>query len=143
MRLRAWAMMCAMTVIVGCTNMPKVTRTGEVKDVMVRENLEPVEQVAGAGDEIRWVNKRTAPVRIIFLDPVDEAFSCRNGFGGFMRKAGIAKLDANETASVCFKQPGIYRYTVRMKAASPTGELNVSGLVRVGNVSGQASGSRE
>jgi plastocyanin len=129
--------------MIGCSNLPKVTRTGEVKDIMIREQLEPIERTAAIGDEVRWINKRTAPVRIIFLDPVDDTFSCKNGFGGFMKKDGIASLDPNETASACFERAGFYRYTVRMKAASPTGEINASGVVRVGEVGTPNRGSRE
>lgn len=120
--------------LAACSNMPAVTRTGDVKDILIKETLEPAERVAGAGDEVRWINKRTAPVRIVFLDPVDGQFSCRSQFGGLFTPGNTALLDPNETASVCFKQPGFYRYTVRMKAASPTGEINTSGVVKVGNV---------
>jgi plastocyanin len=143
MGLRMAAVVVLGCMIIGCSNMPKVTRTGDVKDVMIGETLEPAERAAAAGDEVRWINKRTAPVRIVFLDPVDEAFSCNNGFGGWMAKSGTASLDPNETASVCFRQPGFYRYTVRMKAASPTGEINASGVVRVGNVGAHGRGPME
>ncbi len=48
-----------------------------------------------------------------------------------------AKLDTNETASVCFRDPGYVRYTVRMKSATSSVESNVPGVVKVGGVSGQ------
>ncbi len=127
-----------MLMVTGCSNLPAVTRTGDVKDIFIRTNLEPVEQTAAAGDEVRWINKRNGPVRIVFLQPVDEAMSCNNGFSrGFMslfRRAGTASLDPNETASVCMKEPGFYRYTVRMESATPSGEINSSGVLRIGNV---------
>ena len=127
--------------VLGCQGTPTVTRSGDVKDIIIGDNLTTTETAVNAGDEVRWVNKRTAPVRIVFLDPVsDKQLSCKNNFGGLMTPSNTAKLATNETASVCFRDPGYYRYTVRMESARTTGELNVSGVVKVGGQGGQAVG---
>jgi len=126
--------------VLGCQGTPKVTRSGDVKDIIIGDNLTSGEIAVSPGDEVRWVNKRNAPVRIIFLDSVsDKQLSCKNNFGGLMTPSHIAKLDSNETASVCFRDPGYYRYTVRMESARTTGELNVSGVVKVGGQASQAA----
>ena len=131
----------ALLLLAGCQGTPTVTRSGDVKDIIVGDNLTSGEVAVSAGDEVRWVNKRTAPVRIVFLDPVsDKQLSCKNNFGGLMTPSDTAKLATNETASVCFRDPGYYRYTVRMESARTTGELNVSGVVKVGGQGGQAVG---
>jgi hypothetical protein len=80
-------------------------------------------------------------VRIVFLDPVsDKQFSCKNNFGGLMTPSNTAKLATNETASACFRDPGYFRYTVRMESAGMTGEGNVPGVVKVGRqATGQTS----
>jgi plastocyanin len=128
----------ALLFVLGCQAMPTVTRTGDVKDIVIGDNLSSGEIVVSAGDEVRWVNKRTAPVRIVFLDPVsDKQLSCTNNFGGLMTPSNTAKLSTNETASACFRDPGYVRYTVRMESANMTGERNVSGVVKIG---GQATG---
>lgn len=122
-------------VLAGCQGMPTVTRSGDVKDVIIGDNLSLAEVSVSPGDEVRWVNKRTAPVRVVFLDPVsDGKLSCRNNFGGLMARSDTAKLDMNETASACFRDPGYFRYTVRMEKAGMTGERNVSGVVKVGGM---------
>jgi plastocyanin len=127
--------------VLGCQATPTVTRSGDVKDIIIGDNLASGEVAVSPGDEVRWVNKRTAPVRIIFLDPVsDKQLSCRNNFGGLMTPSDTAKLATNETASVCFRDPGYFRYTVRMESARTTGELNVSGVVKVGGQASQAAG---
>ena len=127
--------------VLGCQGTPTVTRSGDVKDIIVGDNLTSGEVAVSPGDEVRWVNKRTAPVRIVFLDPVsDKQLSCKNNFGGLMTPSDTAKLATNETASVCFRDPGYYRYTVRMESARTTGELNVSGVVKVGGQASQAAG---
>ena len=133
----------ALLLLTGCQSTPTVTRSGDVKDIIVGDNLTSGEVAVSAGDEVRWVNKRTAPVRIVFLDPVsDKQLSCRNNFGGLMTPSDTAKLATNETASVCFRDPGYYRYTVRMESARTTGEVNVSGVVKVGGHAGRAAGQQ-
>jgi hypothetical protein len=131
----------ALLFVLGCQGTPTVTRSGDVKDIIIGDNLSSGEVVVSPGDEVRWVNKRTAPVRIVFLDPVsDKQLSCQNNFGGLMTPSNTAKLATNETASACFRDPGYVRYTVRMESANMTGERNVSGVVKVGGQASQAAG---
>jgi len=132
----------ALVLALGCQSTPTVTRTGDVKDIIIGDNLSSAEIAVSPGDEVRWVNKRTAPVRIIFLDPVsDQQLSCKENFGGWMTPSNTAKLGTNETASACFRNPGSVRYTVRMQSSLTTGEINVSGVVKVGGQGGgQAAG---
>ena len=128
----------ALVFLAGCESTPTVTRSGDVKDIIIADNLSSGEVVVSPGDEVRWVNKRSAPVRIVFLDPLsDKQFSCKNNFGGLMTPSNTAKLSTNETASACFRDPGYVRYTVRMESANMTGEGNVPGVVKVG---GQSTG---
>ncbi len=133
----------ALLLLAGCQGTPTVTRSGDVKDIIVGDNLTAGEIAVNPGDEVRWVNKRTAPVRIVFIDPLsDKQFSCKNNFGGLMTPSDTAKLGTNESASVCFRDPGYYRYTVRMESARTTGELNASGVVKVGGHGGRAAGQQ-
>jgi hypothetical protein len=55
-----------------------------------------------------------------------------------MTRSDTAQLATNETASVCFRDAGTFRYTVRMQSDRASGELNVSGVVKVGGQGGQA-----
>lgn len=129
----------ALLFTLGCQGMPTVTRTGDVKDVPIGDNLASGEITVNPGDEIRWVNKRTAPVRVVLLDRVSaKQVSCKNNFGGVMTSGDTAKLDTNETASICFRDAGTFRYTVRMQSSTTTGELNVPGVIKVGGQGGQA-----
>ena len=127
--------------VLGCQGTPTVTRSGDVKDIIIGDNQTFGEMAVSPGDEVRWVNKRTAPVRVVFLDPVsDKQLSCQNNFGGLMTPSNTAKLATNETASACFRDPGYVRYTVRMESANMTGERNVSGVVKVGGQASRAAG---
>lgn len=122
--------------LVGCSSMPSVTRTGEVKDIVIGDKLSSSELAVSAGDEVRWINKRTSPVRVVLLDPMtDKQFSCKANFGGWTTSNDTAKLNINETASACFRDPGYVRYTVRLESAMPSGEINAPGVVKVGGMS--------
>jgi len=121
--------------------MPTVTRSGDVKDIIIGDNLTLSETAVNTGDEVRWVNKRTQPVRVIFLDAVlDKQLSCKNNVGGWMTPSDTAQLATNETASVCFRDPGYFRYIVRMESAKTTGDINVQGVIKVGGQGSQSTG---
>ncbi len=131
----------ALVFVLACQATPTVTRTGDIKDIIIGDDLATGETTVNAGDEVRWVNKGTAPVRIVFLDPVsDKQLSCKHNIGGWMTPSDTAKLATNETASACFRDPGYFRYTVRMESALTTGEINVPGVIKVGGLGGQAVG---
>ena len=130
----------ALVFVLGCQALPTVTRTGDVKDIIIGDDLSSREIAVNTGDEVRWINKRTQPVRIVFLDPLsDKQLSCKNNVGGWMTPSDTAKLDKNETASACFRDPGYFRYIVRMESALTTGDINIQGVIKVGGQGGQAA----
>jgi plastocyanin len=130
----------ALIILTGCQHMvvrdsmPTVTRTGEVKDVVIRENVSPATLTANPGDEIRWVNKRQGDVRVIFLNPVMEMLTCQRNFGGLVgadRNQYTAKLKSNDTASLCFRSPTEVKYVVRAESSDPSGEQNLAGTIMI------------
>jgi plastocyanin len=130
----------ALVFVLGCQALPTVTRTGDVKDIIIGDDLSSREIAVNTGDEVRWINKRTQPVRVIFLDAVlDKQLSCKNNVGGWMTPSDTAKLGKNETASACFRDPGYFRYIVRMESALTTGDINIQGVIKVGGQGGQAA----
>ena len=122
---------------IGGESLPTVTRTGEVKDIIIRDTVEPASVTANSGDEIRFINKRQSDVRVIFLNPMTENLSCQRNFGGLLgfgtkRNEYSAKLGANETASVCFRDQGEVKYVVRANSGDIIGEQNLAGHILVG-----------
>jgi plastocyanin len=122
---------------IGGESMPTLTRTGEVKDVVIREGVEPASITVNSGDEVRWINKRQGDVRVIFLNPVTENLTCQRNFGGPMgfgtkRNEYSAKLGSNETASICFRDAGEVKYVVRAESNDPIGEQNIAGNISIG-----------
>jgi plastocyanin len=131
----------ALLFVLGCQGMPTVTRSGDVKDIIIGDNLTSGETAVNTGDEVRWINKRTQPVRVIFLDAVlDKQLSCKHNVGGWMTPSDTAQLATNETASVCFRDPGHFRYIVGMESAKTTGDVSVQGVIKVGGQGGQTIG---
>src|SRR5262245_35439215 len=63
-------------------SMPTITRTGEVKDVVIQDTVSPTFLMAKPGDEIRWINKRQADVEVIVISAVSEQLTCQRNFGG-------------------------------------------------------------
>jgi plastocyanin len=124
---------------IGGESMPTLTRTGEVKDVIIRDAVEPTSVMVNPGDEIRWINKRQGTVRVVFLNPMTENLTCQRNFGGPLgfgtkRNEYSAKLSSNETASLCFRDPGEVKYVVRAESAShPGGEQNIAGTISIGS----------
>src|SRR6187549_2068024 len=122
---------------VGGESMPTLTRTGEVKDVIIRDVVEPSSVTVIPGDEIRWINKRQGAVRVIFLTPMTENLACQRHFGGIMgfgtkRNEYSAKLGPNKTASVCFREAGEVKYVVRAESSGSSGEQNLAGTISIG-----------
>jgi plastocyanin len=129
---------CVLGVIltVGCAmNLPNTSRTGSIHDITIEQEILPVEASANIGDEVRFVNHRTAAIKVIFLEGDLDKVSCQRGFRsmGMMREA--AKIAPGDAASVCFNKPGFYSYTVRMTESVPGGEAIRSGSIQVGKVS--------
>ncbi len=122
---------------IGGESMPTLTRTGEVKDVIISEGVEPASVTVNAGDEIRWINKRRATVQVIFLKPMTENLTCQRNFGGPLgfgtkRNEYTAKIGSNKTASVCFREPGEVNYVVRAESTDHTGGQSMAGTISIG-----------
>src|SRR5690242_20658723 len=123
----------------GGESMPTLTRTGEVKNVVIRDVVEPRSVNVNPGDEVRWINKRQGSVQVIFLSPITENLACQNNFGGTMgvgtkRNEYSAKLGPNKTASVCFREPGEAKYVVRAESNDSAGEQNTAGTISIGSL---------
>ena len=103
-----------LAMLAACQSLPSFSRSGEVRDIAIRERLSDAAIQVNAGDEIRWTNKMRTPVRITFSDYVYvlDKLSCRSNFGGHFYNGADTDLQPNESASLCFHKPGAIRYVV-------------------------------
>jgi plastocyanin len=90
-----------------------------------------------SGDEIRWINERSAPVTVEFLRGALDAVSCEQGFS----KRGLTNLRGareesttirpSDSASLCFTAEGTVSYNARMESDIAGGQSIESGTIRV------------
>ncbi len=127
-------------IMAGCQSSPTAPRTGHVIDVPILESGVPGTIAVNPGDEVRWVNKTPAPVRVIVVDRLsDKDLSCKSRFGSFTTPADTANMAGGDTAGLCFRQAGMFRYVVRMESRGETGEISFPGVIKVGEPAGQAA----
>jgi plastocyanin len=101
--------------------LPTGTRTGTITDIAIRDShIKPAAAIAHVGDEIRWINYRTAPVRIVFVQKLRER-----------GQEPEVTLQPNQSASLCFKEGGTYPYVARMDASVSGGEINQPGTITI------------
>jgi plastocyanin len=128
--------LAASGVLVSCAG-PPTSRTGAVHDVRVTEGPDPADLIVNPGDEVRWVNSRSLPIRVDLVNVNSDGLSCERGFSNFL---GIVRESAtikpNETVSACFTKPGVVNYNLRMDSALPGGRVVTPGIIRVGTSQG-------
>jgi plastocyanin len=136
MKLQHGGVIIAMALLAaaGCQTSPltsenrelaKFTRTGAIHDIRIGDTITPAELTARPGDEVRWVNGRSASGQIVFTTSLRDRVSCQNRFTG----RDSTKVDPNEYVSLCFSSPGTYKYIARMGSPVPGGEKNLPGIV--------------
>jgi plastocyanin len=97
----------------GSTAVPETSRTAKVQDVHVGlTDVSPAEASINVGDEVRFINDRADPVRIILID-AGKSIACRRGFTGAVDQQ--ADINPGESASFCFEKAGMAKYMVRSK----------------------------
>ena len=111
----------------GDRRLPNFSRTGAIHDIRIGESITPTDIDVKPGDEVRWIKTLNASGRIVFTEKLRDRVSCQKNFSG----VDSAKLDANDSVSLCFSSPGTYKYIARMDSPLPGGEKNLSGMVRV------------
>jgi len=112
-----YSILGALLVTAGC-NTPtgsskRMTKGTTVHTVAVGPKIEPLQINAGRGDEVRWVNKRSQPIAVIFPKSDEVRLSCRSGFKN-MDTVLSAVVAPNASASICFSDLGKYDYRVRL-----------------------------
>lgn len=131
-------------VLAACSNTPDLkhsTRTGKIFDIKVGEQIAPDQMQVRLGDEVRWINSRSEPINIVFVDNLKDRLSCQDGFitggwfkGMFSENATVPRittLQPNNHASLCFASSGTYTYNTRMDSVVPGGEKNLKGSIVV------------
>ena len=115
-----------------CQPLPSFSRSGDVTEIAISDQLSHLAVQVNAGDELRWTNKHRTPVRITMSDYVLDKLSCRSNFSGHFYSGAEAVLQPNESAGLCFLAPGTIHYIVRTESAWPSGGVSESGQIEIG-----------
>ena len=109
---------------------PEMSRTAVVHDVRVSlTEIEPAELRANVGDEVRFINDKTQPIRIILIE-AGKSIACNKGFNGTIDQE--ADIKPGQYASFCFNKTGAVKYMAREQQAVTGGEQVLSAQILVG-----------
>lgn len=118
--------------IASCASLPETSRTGNIHYVRIDREVSPAELLVKIGDEIRWVNLRPSPVRVVFPDGGLADVSCHDGFSSLGIMRASATLRPEEYASLCFSKAGVFHYEVRLESGASTEVITRPGTIQVG-----------
>ena len=121
----------------GCSNawtnkptVPETSRTAVVHDVRVSmTDIAPAELRVNVGDEVRFINDKTQPVRVILIE-AGKSIACNKGFNGLIDQQ--ADIKPGQYASFCFNKTGAVKYMARDQQAVTGGEQVLSAHIVIG-----------
>ena len=129
--------------VAACSNSPTATKTrseidagtktGMVKNIVIKETITPDALTVHAGDEVRWINQRQESITVTIDGPLEHNVSCRNGFSKAMGMGvdNSTTLSSNETAGLCFSRVGTVKYSVRPSGDTRTTMADTHGSITV------------
>lgn len=109
------------------------TKTGMVKNIVIKDTLTPDALTVRAGDEVRWINQRQDSVTVTIDGPLEHNVSCRNGFSKALGMGvdNSTTLASNETAGLCFSRVGTVNYSVRPSSDTRATMADTKGSITV------------
>jgi plastocyanin len=108
---------------------PETSRTAVVHDVRISlTDIAPLELQVNVGDEVRFINDKTLPIRIILIE-AGKKIACNKGFKGIIDQQ--ADIKPGQYASFCFNKTGTVKYMARDQADLTGGELVLSAHIEV------------
>jgi len=88
--------------------------------IRIQDTVSPQHLNIHVGDEVRWQNLRSEPVRISLLSQLSgSGVSCRTGFSRFGSLDDTATIPPNAYVSLCFARTGSIQYNVWLKLEDP------------------------
>ncbi len=134
--MRSTAIIGIAIMLSGCSawsnkpTVPETSRTAVVHDVRVSlTDIDPVELRANVGDEVRFINDKTQPIRVVLIE-AGKSIACNKGFNGNIDQE--ADIKPGQYAGFCFSKPGTVRYMARDQSAVTGGEVVLPALILVG-----------
>jgi plastocyanin len=88
--------------------------------IHIQDAVNPQRLYVHVGDEVRWQNLRSEPVKISLLGHLSgSGVSCQTGFSRFGSLDDTATIPPNAYVSLCFARAGSIQYNVWLKPEDP------------------------
>lgn len=124
-----------LALLAGCAN-PPGTQPVRTHDIQILEQVSPQDLYVATGDEVRWHNLRSDPVKIGLLSHHHLSLVlCEKGFTRFGMVDDTATIPPMSYVSLCFSRPGIVQYNVWLNPADPRGRMTPTARIQVFNLS--------
>ena len=120
------------SVVIGCSLTEPVQKTGTVRYVQILDEVKPPTLYAQVGDEIRWLNLQSSPVRVGFLNGGWHGqVACEKGFKRFGTMEDLVEIAPQDYVSLCFAKPATVRYNVWLDAQNLKGLMSPTATIRI------------
>jgi len=124
------ALVCALS---ACGHQSVPDRPTTVRMIRISDFVKPDTVYAKSGEEIRWQNLRTNPVRVGFLSGrLLEELGCKKGVSAFFGEVGdVITIGPGESVSLCPLRSGVLQYNVWFDAENPKGAISPTATVHI------------
>lgn len=128
--------------VFSCATSP-VTPAVRTHYIQIREQVSPPDLHVNTGDEVRWQNLRTDPVKVGLLSHHHlDLVSCEKGFKRFGTVDDTAMIPPRDYVSLCFSRPGTVQYNIWLNPADPHRSMVPTAKIQVSAVSPSRNESR-
>jgi plastocyanin len=116
----------AIAVLAGCGHASPVAASRTVRTVEIAQQVKPAVVYASPGEEVRWMNARSSPVRLGFLNMrLLEDHHCQKGILDLFGQVNDhITIDPGESISLCFGRTGDLQYNVWFDPEDPRGAIS-------------------
>lgn len=116
-----------------CGHRPATQVQPILRTILISDVVQPEMLYTTAGEEIRWQNVRSSPVRLGFLSMrlLDE-LACDKGVRTFFGQVNdLITIPPGESISLCFVRSGDLQYNVWFDEKNPKGTISRTATVRI------------
>ena len=116
-----------------CAQQPGTKDPASVRTIQITEVVAPTVLYAAPGEEVRWTNLRSNPVRLGFLSMrlLDDV-GCDHGFRTLLgAMSDLITIPPGESVSICFVRRGDLKYNVWLEPDNPRGPITPTATIRV------------
>lgn len=124
-RLR-WGLTVVIALAAACGHAPSTETGRTVRTIEIANQVKPLVMYTSPGEEVRWMNARSNPVRIGFLNMrLLEDHRCQKGIVDLFGQVNDhVTIEPGESISLCFARTGDLQYNVWFDPENPRGAIS-------------------